>query len=115
MKENSLALAMDIVKLLKDKKADRITLLDIDKLTTLGDYFVIASGNNTTLVKALCGEIEEKLSLRGIRPKRLEGERGAMWILMDYGDVIVHLFYNETRDFYGLERLWADAAEIDLE
>ena len=113
-KEKSTQLARQIAKLLDDKKAERITILDISKLTMLGDYFVVASGSNTTMVKALAGEIEEKLSAQGIRAKRIEGESSAMWILMDYYDVIVHIFYNETRDFYGLERLWADAEEVTL-
>ena len=114
-KEKSLALAKQIAGMLENKKAERITVLDIGKLTVLGDYFVIASGSNTTLVKALAGEIEEKLGAQGIHPKRIEGESSAMWILMDYYDVIVHIFYDETRDFYGLERLWADATLVKLE
>lgn len=101
------------VKLLDNKKAGRITVLDIGKLTTLGDYFIIASGTSTTQVRALAGEIEDKLSQQGIEPKRVEGEGSAMWILMDYYDVIIHIFNDETRDFYGLERLWADAVEVD--
>lgn len=113
MKDKSLELVKQVVKLLDNKKAERITVLDIGNLTTLGDYFVIASGTNTTQVKALAAEIEDKLSQQGIEPKRVEGESSAMWILMDYYDVIIHIFYNETRDFYGLERLWADAAEVD--
>ena len=103
----------EICKVLDSKKAERITVLDIGKLTTLGDYFVIASGGSSTQVKALAGQIEDRLTELGMEPKRVEGESSAMWILMDYYDVIVHLFYNETRDFYGLERLWADAAEVD--
>jgi len=102
-------------KLLDSKKAERITVLDIGGLTTLGDYFIIASGKSSTQVKALAGEIEDKLSEQGIEPKRVEGESSAMWILMDYYDVIIHIFYDETRDFYGLERLWADAVEVDVD
>jgi len=103
-----------VAKLLDDKKAERITVLDIGGLTTLGDYFVIASGKSNTQVKALAAEIEDKLTRQGIEPKRVEGESSAMWILMDYYDVIIHIFYDETRDFYGLERLWADAVEVDV-
>ncbi len=114
MNTKSLELVHQVVKLLDNKKAERITVLDIGKLTTLGDYFVIASGNSTVQVKALAGEIEDKLSQAGIEPKRVEGESSAMWILMDYYDVIIHIFNNETRDFYGLERLWADAVEVDV-
>lgn len=102
-----------VAKLLDSKKAERITVLDIGNLTTLGDYFVIASGKSNTQVKALAGEVEDKLAEQGIEPRRVEGESSAMWILMDYQDVVIHIFYDETRDFYGLERLWADAVEVD--
>lgn len=112
---NALDMVKTITHLLDNKKAIDIELLDIGKLTTLGDYFVIASGSSTTQVKTLAGEIEEKLSERGIEPRRIEGENSAAWILMDYGDVIVHLFLKDTRDFYCLERLWADAEKLDVE
>lgn len=101
------------VKTLDEKKATDITVLEVGKLTTLGDYFVIASASNTTLVKSLADELEDKLSKQGLEPRRVEGEKSAMWILMDYGDVIIHIFYGETRDFYCLERLWADAPQLD--
>ena len=100
-------------KLLDNKKATDIVVLDIREVTSLGDYFVIASGSNTTLVKALAGELEDKLAKEGVEPRRMEGESSAMWVLMDYGDVIVHIFCAETRDFYCLERLWADAPRLD--
>jgi len=103
-----------IVKTLDDKKATDITVLEVGKITTLGDYFVIASGSSTTQVKALAEEIEDKLANLGIEPKRVEGERSAMWILLDYSDFIIHIFYHETRDFYCLERLWADAPQVDI-
>jgi ribosome-associated protein len=102
------------VKLLDDKKATDIAVLEVGRLTTLGDYFVIASGGSSTQVKALAEELEDKFSAQGIEPRRKEGERTAMWILMDYGDVLIHVFYHETRDFYCLERLWADAPQVDV-
>jgi len=102
------------VKLLDDKKARDITVLEIGKLTTIGDYFVIASGMSSTQVKTLAEELEEKFTGKGIEPKRVEGERSAAWILLDYGDVIFHIFYHETRDFYMLERLWADAPQVNV-
>ncbi len=107
-------IAQKAVALLDAKKAENIVALDIGTLTSLGDYFIIASGGNTTLVKTLAEEVEEKLSALGVEPKRVEGAASAMWILMDYGDVIIHIFYSETRDFYCLERLWADAPKLDL-
>lgn len=111
----SFELVKTAVKLLDDKKATDINVLDIGELTSLGDYFVIASGGSTTQVKSLAGELEDKLSAAGMEPRRVEGESSAMWVLMDYGDVIIHIFYKETRDFYCLERLWADAPEVDVE
>lgn len=109
----SIELVKFAVKLLENKKATDISVLDIREVTSLGDYFVVASGGSTTQVKALAGELEEKLSGQGIEPGRIEGESSASWILMDYGDVIVHIFNHETRDFYCLERLWGDAPRID--
>lgn len=102
------------VRILDGKKAEDIVALDIRELTSLGDYFVIASGSNSTQVKTLAEEVEGKLSAQGIEPKRVEGSASAMWILMDYGDVVIHVFYHETRDFYCLERLWADAPKLEV-
>lgn len=104
-----------MVKLLDNKKAADIEVLGIGKLTSLGDYFVIASGGSDTQVKTLAEDLEDKLSGQGVEPRRVEGEKSAAWILMDYGDVIVHLFHKDTRGFYCLERLWADAEKVDVE
>lgn len=114
MSISSLELSEKIVKLLDNKKAEDIQLLKIGSVTTLGDYFVVASGNNTTLVKALADEVDNGLSLLGVEPLRIEGHNSSSWILMDYGDVIVHIFLSETRQFYGLERLWSDASQVDI-
>ncbi len=102
------------VQILDSKKAEDIVVLDIQKLTSLGDYFVIASANNTTLVQTLAEEVEEKLSQAGVEPRKVEGAASAMWILMDYNDVVIHIFYNQTREFYCLERLWGDAPKLDV-
>ncbi|HHY53599.1 MAG TPA: ribosome silencing factor [Clostridiales bacterium] len=102
------------VQILDSKKAEDIVVLDIQKLTSLGDYFVIASANNTTLVQTLAEEVEEKLSEAGVEPRKVEGATSAMWILMDYNDVVIHIFYNQTREFYCLERLWGDAPKLDV-
>lgn len=104
-----------VTKLLDKKKATDITVLGLDDLSSLCDYFIIASGGSATQVKALAAEVEDKLSELGLEPKRVEGESSAMWILMDYYDVIIHIFYHETREFYCLERLWADAKKVDVE
>ena len=100
------------VKLLDAKKAEDIAVLDIRELTSIGDYFIIASASNTTLVKTLAEEVEDKLSEQGVQPRRIEGANSAMWILIDYYDVVVHIFYAETRGFYCLERLWGDAPRL---
>lgn len=111
----SLEMVHQVVKLLDNKKAIDIEVLGIGEVTSLGDYFVIASGSSNTQVKTLAAEVEDKLSALGIEPGRVEGEASAAWILMDYGDVIVHIFHKDSRSFYCLERLWADAKKVDVE
>lgn len=107
------ALTGMIKTILDDKKAVDIESIEIAQKTILADYFVIASGTSTTHVKALADEIafqlKEKLALL---PKRIEGESTARWILMDYGDVIVHIFHPEEREFYSLEKLWQASRQI---
>lgn len=105
--------ATSIARLIDNKKGEEVRVLHIGTLTSIGDYFVVATGNSTTQVKAFADEVDEKLSAEGIEPKRIEGYNTAQWILMDYGDIIVHLFLKETREFYALERLWADAPEVE--
>ena len=111
---NSIDIARTAVKLLDDKKAQDIVVLDIGKLTSLGDYFVICSGSSNTQVKSLADELEDKLSVLGIEPRRVENDKTSHWALFDYGDVICHIFHHETRDFYCLERLWGDAPRVEL-
>ena len=101
------------VKILDSKKAENIEVLKVDDVTILADYFVIASGTNSTQVKALAEEIDYRFSKRGMEPHHTEG-RGSTWILMDYSSVIVHVFYKDTREFYALERLWTDAQKLDI-
>lgn len=103
-----------IVKALDWKKADDIQVLGIKDLTILADYFVIANGNSSTQTKALADEVEYKMKEQGIMPDRTEGYQGSNWIILDYGDIIVHVFYKETRSYYNLERLWSDAEQIDI-
>lgn len=110
-----LELAREAVRILADKKAGDIKLLKIQELSTLGDYFVIASASNTTHVKALAEEVEFQLKEKhGVSPKRTEGYQSALWVLLDYHDVMIHVFYQETREFYSLERLWSDAPAVDI-
>ncbi|NLM96636.1 MAG: ribosome silencing factor [Halanaerobiaceae bacterium] len=95
-----------------DKKATDIEVLDVRALTTIADYFVICTGNSETQVKAITREIEEKLAEKGIVPQKIAGKQEARWVLLDYGTVIVHVFYKDERDYYELDRLWADAEKL---
>lgn len=97
---------------LEDKKGQNVRILHIGDLTTIGDYFVIAHGSNDSQVRALADNVEEQFTKLGIEPKRVETDSASHWILMDYSDIIVHVFYKDTREFYALEKLWADAPEI---
>ena len=100
------------VKAIDSKRGENIRIIKIDELTVIADYFIIANGSSTTQVKALADEVEFKLSEAGLEPKRTEGYQGANWIVLDYIDVVIHIFHKETRDFYDLERLWQDGVEI---
>lgn len=111
---SSLELVYDIVKILDSKKASDIKAIHIGENTTIGDYFVIASANNTTLVKALVEEMDKQLKEKNIKHKRIEGYQTANWILVDYYDVIVHIFYEEARAYYDLEKLWKDCPQVEL-
>ena len=102
------------VKTLDAKKARNIKLLRIEDKTVLADYFVICGGNSNTQIRALAGEVEEKLNEAGIAPHHIEGYNEASWTVLDYGCVIVHIFSNEAREFYKLEKLWSDAEDIDI-
>lgn len=103
-----------IVKALDSKKADEITALRVGDLTILANYFVIASASSATQVKALADEVEYRMRQKGVAPKSIEGEQARDWIVLDYIDVVVHVFRREARDFYQLERLWADGEKIDI-
>ncbi len=102
------------VKALDSKKAKNIKVLKIDELTILANYFVIASATSTTQVRALAEEVEYQLGLKGVEPKSAEGYQSREWIALDYIDVIVHVFLEETREFYQLEHLWADGTPVDI-
>ncbi|MBE7022804.1 MAG: ribosome silencing factor [Ruminococcaceae bacterium] len=102
-------------RFLDSKKAHELSVLKVSELTILADYFIICSAPSTTQVKALADGLEEALEAAGERVLKREGKQGFSWILLDYSDVIVHIFYQETREFYGLEKLWADAVEIPME
>lgn len=96
------------------KKAKDIKVLDIRGISPITDYFVICSGSSTIQVKAIADEVEDKLTEAGYSLYHKEGYNAGRWILLDFGNVIVHVFHQEDRDFYSLERLWADAEVINL-
>lgn len=103
-----------IVKALDSKRAEDIQLIGIKDLTIVADYFVIANGTSNTQTKALADEVEFKLKQNGIEPIRSEGYQGGSWIVLDYGNIVVHVFYKETREYYNLERLWQDGEQINI-
>ncbi|ASS74760.1 ribosome silencing factor [Tumebacillus algifaecis] len=95
-----------------DKKANDVVVLDIQGLSVIADYFVICSGNSNTQVQAIAKGVREKLAKRGIFIKAIEGYDEARWVLLDFGDVVVHVFRQEEREFYNLERVWGDAKQL---
>jgi len=98
-----------IVEVLEDKKARGIIAIDVENVTILADYFIICSGTSTTHIRALADDVEKSLrENHGETIKRREGYNSARWILLDYGDVVVHIFHEEDRRFYDIERLWSD-------
>lgn len=97
-----------------EKKGIDIVLLDVLGLTTIADYFLICSGESERQVKALSEAIMESLLKKGVAPVSIEGDKAFLWVLIDYSDLIVHIFRKEAREFYALEKLWADAARIDI-
>lgn len=110
--EPKILAGMAVVSLDKHKAMD-IKVIGVAELTSIADYFVIASGSSTTQVKALSDYVEEELAKEGQEPRRIEGYAASNWILMDYGTVVVHIFQAETRTFYDLERLWKDGCPLD--
>ena len=103
------------IQALEEKKAEDIKVIDISDISTIADYFIIASGKNHNQIQALCDSVEEMLGRVGVTMKQTEGYKSANWILMDYGDIIVHIFDTENRLFYDLERIWRDGKEIGTE
>ena len=97
------------------KKAEALLVLDLQAISTIADYFVICSGNSTTQLRTIADAIEASLKGEGVRVFHREGVPESGWLLLDYADVVIHVFLPETRDFYALERLWGDAPELPIE
>ena len=106
--------ALQVTRALDSKKGMDIKLLKIDKVSSLADYFLICTGTSNTHVKTLCDYAEYTMEQLGEKMLGREGHRGNTWELLDYGSVVVHVFTEEARDFYSLERLWADAENVDI-
>ena len=113
VEKNSKEMAKIAVAALEEKKAKDIKILDISGVSVLADYFIIASGSNRNQVQAMADEAQEKLYKAGYEAKPVEGYQTANWILMDYQDIIVHIFDEENRLFYDLERIWRDGSLVE--
>ncbi|HLV09475.1 MAG TPA: ribosome silencing factor [Halanaerobiales bacterium] len=107
-------LVLEAAEIAGEKKANDIQILDLEGLTVIADYFLICSGNSDTQVKAIARAVEEKLAAEGIVPRKVAGKQEARWVLLDYADFVVHVFHENDRKYYELERLWADAEKILL-
>ena len=111
---NSRSKVLFIAKIAQDKKAQDIVILDMRKISNITDFFIICSGRSTRQVKAIADYLLQKLKELGHKVWHIEGYQYAFWVLLDCGDIIVHLFHTSTREFYDLERLWGDAPQISL-
>ncbi len=112
---NSKKMTTLAIKALEDKKGNDIRVIDIQDVSIIADYFIIASGSNRNQVQTMADNVEEVLGRSGYEPRQLEGYGTATWILMDYNDIIVHIFSEEDRLFYDLERIWRDGKNVDID
>lgn len=101
--------AHEIAEIIYSKKGSDVKLLDLSKVSSIADYFIICTGDSDTQVKAIADEIDRKMREKGIKANHIEGVRALNWVLLDYFDVVVHIFKSDSRKFYNLERLWGDA------
>lgn len=113
--EKSKELAEKVSLILDDKKAKQIKIIETNKQTIIADYFVIATGTSSTHIQSLAGEIEFQLKEKsGLQPSRVSGQNSRDWIILDYDSVLVHIFNNEARDYYKLEKLWSDGESVNI-
>ena len=109
MEQTSIQMAKLAIQAMEDKKAEDIKVIDISEVSVIADYFLIAGGTNPNQIRAMCDNVQEVLGRAGFDCRQIEGYDTANWVLMDFGDVIVHIFDKDARDFYNLERIWKDA------
>lgn len=112
--ENSKQMTRLAIQALEDKKAEDIQIIDISEVSVLGDYFIIANGSNRSQIQALADSVEETLGRAGYELRQVEGYQTANWILLDFQDIIVHVFDKENRLFYDLERIWRDGKKVEI-
>ena len=103
------------LKIIKERKAIEPVLIEVEKLTSITDFFLIASGNSTRQVQAIARHLTKRMREEGFRAYGREGEQEGHWVLMDYGDVVIHIFYQPVREFYDLEGLWVEAPRVELD
>ena len=116
MTTNDEGLVLEAAEAASAKKAERIVILDVSEQLVITDYFLICSGNSPRQVRTIADEVERRLKeAQGLKPFRREGEREARWVLLDYVDFVVHVFHTDDREYYDLERLWADARVVPFE
>ena len=113
--QSGFELASTCARIASDAKAEDLTVLDVDGISSFADYFVIVNGRSTRHVQGIAEAIENQLRAKRIKPSHTEGMREGMWVLLDFDDVVVHIFYHEQRSFYNLEGLWHDAKKIEIE
>jgi ribosome-associated protein len=111
---NSKEMAKIACKALEEKKAENVRLIDISEVSVIADYFIIADGMNPNQLQAMRDSVEEELYKAGYKVKQIEGNQRSSWILMDFTDIVVHIFSQEDRMFYNLERVWHDGKQIDI-
>ena len=112
--DQSLDMAKIAYEALDEKKGEAIKVIDISQISVIADYFIITNGTSDSQVKALVENVPENLARVGLHPKQTEGNRSGTWVLLDYGDIIVHVFDKENRSFYNLERTWSDGTEVEM-
>ncbi len=110
---NSIEIARLAIKALEDKKAEEIKTIDISEVSVIADYFIIANGTNRSQIQALSDHVEETLGKAGVPLRQIEGYQNANWVLLDFHDVIIHIFDKENRLFYDLERIWRDGKPVE--
>ena len=113
-KNDILNMVNTAVNAISDKKGIDIKVIDISEISIMADYFIIASGSNVNQVQAICDNVRDKLAETGVHPRQVEGYDAAGWILLDYRDVIIHVFDEENRKFYDLEHIWSDGKDVAI-